>query len=84
MRVRRPPPLRMTTTAAGVPNGGEVAMKVTVIVGAKDVWARADVQLDDYDEANEGAILTYALMSAGDQVTTQWRDLIAETNAAVE
>ena len=52
-------------------------MKVTVMMGLDKLWVKAEAELDNYDEANEGAILTHALMSVGDQVLQQWRDVAA-------
>ena len=59
-------------------------MRVTVIMGVEKFWVRADVELDEYDEAHQGAILTHALMSAGDQAMQQWRDLAAGKAARSE
>ena len=74
MRVRRPP-LRMTTLAAGVPNCGEAEVKVTVSMGIDKLWVKAEAEVDDYDDAHQGAILTHALMAVGDQAVQQLRDL---------
>ena len=52
-------------------------MKVTVIMGVEKFWVRADVELEEYDDAHQGAILTHALMSAGDQAMSQWREVAA-------
>lgn len=60
-------------------------MKVTVMMGVEKVmWVRADVELDDYDETHQGAIVTHALMSAGDQVLQQWRDIAASKTPTAE
>ena len=52
-------------------------MRVTVIMGVEKFWVRADVELEEYDDAHQGAILTHALMSAGDQAMSQWREVAA-------
>ena len=72
---------RMTTTGAGAPQRGEVTVKVTVCMGIDKLWVRADVELHEYDDTHQGAIITHALTAAGDQAIQQLRDLSAAKTA---
>ena len=56
-------------------------MKVTVSMGIDKLWVKADVELHDYDDTHQGAIITHALMAAGDQAIQQLRDLSAAKSA---